>query len=385
MKSLLLLALISALVIPAYAEQQAVITLPFDRPYIDHNCQTFFATLSTSLTGKGRVVMNCYYVWEFDGTISPDVEKLTPDVPGMIPNDDLPPELIELINDNPPPKITDKDGNGIDDKLEVVKETTPDVPPDVIVKLAECLRGFDRSHEWGAFVDTEVIPYWMNMTREQFTERDNLNRQFEGTNVHISAILKSIEECRAIQRYVDLQMIGEREALMAVHDRFDIGKGGVPERTIRGDEGPPKHESDSTRNIEPLKLAEERAREFACMPQNIARHLCQPYGEFTGLNRGIADPIVSRDTIVNSPNSPMQGKTAVDVMSAYNLAKQASILSPESTAKYLAEINQITCNNYFISYKHQLGTDSFPEWLHNACMRGTMSTQYDLQLRNALE
>ncbi|HKZ42773.1 MAG TPA: hypothetical protein VJ044_17550, partial [Candidatus Hodarchaeales archaeon] len=363
MKLLLLLALLPLLVIPAYAEQQAVISLPFDRPYIDHNCQTFFATIATSTTGKARVVMNCYYVWEFDGTIKPEIDEIIPDGPGIIPNDEIPPGLIDLINDNPPPPINDKDGNGIADELEVEVSTTPEIPPDVVVKLAECLRGYDRSHEWGAFVDTEVIPYWMDRTREQFTERDNLNRQFEGTNIHISAILKGIEECRAIQRYVDMGMIGPEEALKAVHDRLDIGKGGVPERTIRGDEGPPKHESDSTRNIDALKIAEERAIEFACLPQNEARKLCQPYHTFTGVNRGISQPIVSRDTIVNSPNSPMVGKTAIDVMSEYKRAKDASILTPESVSKYVAEINQITCDNYFKDYKHQIGTDSFPSWL----------------------
>lgn len=388
MKFTILFAIIlfSVLTIPAFAEQQASVKLPFDRPYVDTHCQTFFANTADSL--KSRAVVNCYWVFEFDSAIFTDIQKIIPGT-NTVPNEDLPPGVIDLINKNPPPKPEDQtkptdEGSGIDDRIDTAKETIT-----AIAKLADCYRGYDRSHEWGAFVDTQLIPYWLNSTREQFTERDNLSSQqaqiTPDIRVPLLPILKAIEECSAIERYVFLGLIGSEEALKAVHDRLNIGKDGRPVPTIRANEGLPKHDSDSTKNIDNLKVAEIRAKDFACTDANIARKLCQPYSEFTGINRGIAGAIISTDVIVNSPGGSMTGKTAVEIYGMYKRSQTERDISLTDAKKYMAEINQLTCDNYFIIYKHQLGTKNFPEWLNTACMAGTKSTQYDLQLRHALE
>lgn len=383
---LLLISLVAIVVHSASAEQQANVKLPFDRPYVDTHCQTFFAI--TSDETKSRVVVNCYWVWEFGSDIIDDVKKL---IPGSltVPNSDLPPAVIDLINKNPPPKPDENPtqpadtGAGIDDRIDTYKEQV-----NAVAKLAECFRGYDASHEWGAFVDTQIIPYWMNSTREQYAERDGLSaRQLDVTpelRIPLLGVLKAIEECNAIKRYVFLGMIGSEEAVKAVHDHLNIGKNNSPVPLPRGSEGKTPLNTPDALNQKLLDEA-QRAREFSCSPANEARKLCAGTFGFYGINRGISQPIISKDAFVNAPLSPNDGKTAVDVYSAYKMAKAERDLSLTDTAKYLSEINQITCDKYFIHYKHQLGTNHFPEWLNTACMAGTKATQYDLAKRLANE
>lgn len=388
MKKLLILIAVLGIIVftTVYAEQQVSVPLPFDRPFVSHQCQTFFANSADSV--KLRAVVNCYWVWEYDSEIGPDVKKMIPET-GTVPNGDLPPGVIDLINKNPPPKPADEtttpgtSGAGGDDRIDTYKEEVA-----AVAKLAECYRGYDASHEWGAFVDTQLVPYWMNSTREQFADRDSLSsRQTEispDLKIPLLPVLKAIEECIAIQKYVFLGMIGPEEALKAVHDHLNIGKDNLPIPTIRANEGKTPLNTPDALNQKLLDEA-QRAREFVCLPQNQARHLCQPYGAFTGVNRGISQAIISRDVVVNVPNYSMSGKTAVDIYGMYKLSKAERDLTAGDTAKYMAEINQITCDNYFITYKHKLGTEDFPEWLNTACMQGTKSTQYDLMKRHALE
>ena len=350
---ILALALLPVLLIPVYAEQQVLVPLPFDRPFVEQHCITFFQTTESN-HGKGRAVTNCMWVWEFDGKISDDIEKIVPDTDVGIPADKLSDPLIALVEDNPPPKVT------------ITTDPLPPLPPsenvpeiddkliDTVDKLSECLRGFDRSHEWGAFVDTSVIPFWLNMTREQFGERDQLtSRMLDGVN--LSYILKSIEECRAIQRYVDMRIIGPEEALKAVHDRFNIGKDDLPVPQIRGNEQPLNPRDLVTG--EDIVAEAQRARDFTCSDDNIARKLCYPYHDFTGVNRGNPSSQPSKDVVVNVPGSENTGLTGVDIYAKYNRVKN------QAQAEYDTVVKQIVCDHYLTQYRHLLNTDKFPHWL----------------------
>lgn len=368
-----------------YAEQQATVTLPYEQPYDSTECINFgVEPLTEGKAGTARYL--CLWDWKVDPRILPLINQVINDCCAT-PEEKVN-ALIPLIENNP--FVPSKEGSGIGD--EVGTEVTPEpheLTPDEIVaikQLAECYRGYDRSHAWGAFVDSEVIPYWLNMTREQFTERDNLEeKQVLGSHVQLLPVLKAIEEYIAIQRYLDLGKIGSEEALKAVHDRMNIGKDGRVVPSIRANEGTPKQDTDSNYYVQAKADAAQRAREFACTPDNIARKLCSPYGQFYGINRGIIQPLVTKDVVVNVPNDAMSGKTAVDIYSLYKNAQAQRDIAGGDPARYMAKINQITCDNYFISYKHQLGTDKFPEWLNTACMAGTKHTQFDLAKRQANE
>lgn len=368
----------------SYAEQQATVVLPLETPFAEHNCISY-GVEPLNETSPAKTSFVCYWDWYIDPRITEEINHII-NSPEATPEEKA--RAIEaLVTANP---FVPKDKNGTNIGVGIGDEvggTTPVTPEESVVteKLAQCLRGFDRSHEWGAFVDTQVIPSWLNNTREQFSERDNLSSRLVGnTHIYLLPSLKAIEECIAIQRYVDLGMIGDYEAILAVHDRFNIGKNNQPVPLPRGSEGKSPLNTPDALN-QKLKDEAIRAREFACSPANEARKLCSGTFGFYGINRGISQPIVSKDAFVNAPLSPNDGKTAVDVYSAYLTAKAGSVLTEKDKLKYRMEMNQVVCDQYFVKYKHKLGTDHFPEWLHTACMAGTKSTQFVMKERQSLE
>lgn len=370
----------------SYAEQQATVTLPLETPFAEHNCISY-GVEPLNDTSPAKTSFVCYWDWYVDPRITEEVNHIIND-PEATPEEKA--HAIEaLVIANPFVPI--KDQVGIGDELNAtIHQGGGSISPEPIVteKLAQCLRGFDRSHEWGAFVDTQIIPSWLNKTREEFTERDGLAKvgiQEGGKNLRLLNVLKAIEECVAIQRYVDIGLIGEREAFMAVSDRLNIGKFNLPVPQVRGNEGMQKPDTDSNLYVNAKALEAQRAKEFACSEANQARHLCQGVFGFYGINRGITNAIVSKDVVVNVPNDPMSGLTAVDIYAMYQRAVSERVITDKDRAMYQMEINQVVCDNYFGIYKHQLGTDDFPEWLRDACIAGTKSTQFDLKERHALE
>lgn len=276
--------------------------------------------------------------------------------------------IIEPIRNDPNPS-----GSlmmQLQDFIDAVTQSTPDnliglpsetpsdnLTTDQIEKLEECLRGYDRNHSWGAFVDTSVIDGWQNATRENFVMRDGLSKH----PTELAAI-KAIEECNAIARYVFLGKIGEREANMAFDDRNDIGQRGEVAQLTRGNEPSLGFQDEGTATDAKIREQEKLAHEYSCSEENKARKLCSDngYGKFFGVNRGISQPLVSKDVV-----NQFTGKTAVDIMAEAARLKAASIWTEQDAINYQKALEQTICDSYLPQYKHRMGADDFPDWLRH--------------------
>jgi hypothetical protein len=351
------LAVIVALaMMPAYAYTEQI-----DLPrgdYLSEHCRI-------SIFAFPQWIYTCD--WVFEEKLGP-LEKVPDDVPyiefPIDPNSPNPSEDAKATLDDFIDTLLDRPQTPPAPPVEVPEELTPEEEKTIEI-LAECLRGFDRSHEWGAFVDTQVIPFYMDKNREQFAERDNLSKRLvEGTRLPLISVLKAIEECHAIQKYIDLHMIGPEEALKAVHDRMNVGPAGRDwNQLARGNEESRGFMDEKTADSTEIKAQAQIARDFTCMAENMAKKLCYPYHEFTGINRGVPDLGATKDVVVNVPNAQNEGKTAVDIYAEYNRLRSAT------NPNYSDEIMQAICDHYLGMYIHKIGTDELPSWL-NHCKTG---------------
>lgn len=229
--------------------------------------------------------------------------------------------LIDKVNEEIS-KLKVKDGMTVVPDKAVPKTTTePKTERDIAVdELDQCLRGFERFPSWGAFQESSEILNYQNKTREQFSIRDNLSKE-----IPTLKILKAIEECNAIQVYVERGNIGAYEANRAIADKLGLDYLGRSEIASRGNEASLGYINEKTATQEEKQHEADRARDWACAPEQKHLKLCVS-NPFTGTNRGNPEPMISDN--VNT-GIFLGNQTSKQIMDKYREEQASNILTEQ--------------------------------------------------------
>jgi len=220
-----------------------------------------------------------------------------------------------------------------------------------ILKLAKCRTGIGA---YAAYQEQEEIEGYTDQTRWEFQIRDNLSQ-----SPIIGKMLKAIEECRIMQTYLDMNLIGAFELNRYLADVAGVDYLGRPsnpevratdqsDASVLTDPVTEKDKADELKEMEELRdrLIEERVFE-------------DPDAEFTGINRGF-QPEGIRCQVFGQPAPVGIWADEVCPLSLY----EQHILKNWDNITY-SDILTLQCDNFLYIYQHKIGTDEFPKWLNH--------------------
>ena len=344
---ILMLALVP-LASVAIAEQQVLVSLPIDRPFSFDSCGLLVATDGPAFS--------CVWSWTLDPEILALIEQRP--INNQTAYDIWLEEVLPLLEANPlltPSDETVDEGTDID---ETVDEPLPQTPEqkaraDAILELNQCLRGFERDPALGAFQADSEIEFYENVTRGQIAERDNLSK-----NQPILKLLKAVEECSAIKRYLDMHIIGPEEANKAIADRLGLDIYGRPEIGTRGNEPSLGFAESKTASNEEIIAEANTWRDWACAVEQRQLKLCNAYQPLFGENRGGATE--GLDCQLEGQPASSFGSVAVErcPMQEFNEYKQ----SDPTTGDIHNAIQEAVCDEYKVKYEY-LASDKRPAWI----------------------
>ena len=327
----------------AYAEE---VDLPLDEPYDDSFC--------SFLAANNYVKFTCNWRWFLPDYI---MEELRDDTtfPGLISevpqhNLDLA-DKITLLLERGPPDIPDIED--IPEPQPTKKEplTTEERQiDDSIKKLDECLRGLGA---WAAYQDQTEIKYFIDQSRWQFADRDNLSQ-----NIPILRILKAIEECNIMRTYERMHLIGAYELNKVLADLADkdyLGRGA--QHPLAQDVTDQSDSMVATDPVTPKDIADEREDMEQLRDQLIAEgKFKDPYAELPDVN---LQPEGLKCQAGGQPTEFGEYPEPVCPLDAYN-----TFIRDNPTLVY-NDYLELQCKYYLNMYIHKVGTDDFPQWLNH--------------------
>jgi len=301
------------------------------------------------------VQFTCFWRWFLPDDIMEELRDDTT-IPGL--KTELPQHHLDL---------EEKVQNLIDKKIEEIMTTPPEpeiipeepeVPltteerqvDDSIKKLDQCLRGLGA---WAAYQGQTEIEYFIDQSRWQFADRDNLSQ-----NIPILRILKAIEECDIMRTYERMHLIGDYELNKVLADlagKDYLGRGAEhplaqkvtdqSDAMVETDPVTPKDIADEIEEMEALrdKLIEERKFE-------------DPYAELPDVDR---QPAGLKCQAGGQPTELGEYPDQVCPLDAYN-----THIRDNPTLVY-SDYLQLQCKYYLNMYIHKVGTDDFPQWLNH--------------------
>jgi len=326
------------------------VDLPLDEPYDDSFC--------SFLAANNYVKFTCDWRWFLPDYI---MDKLREDttIPGLISevpqhNIDLADKIKLLLEKGSPPvEPTIDDSIIVDDEPDVPLTTEERQIDDSIKKLDECLRGLGA---WAAYQDQTEIKYFIDQSRWQFADRDNLSQ-----NIPVLRILKAIEECNIMRTYERMHLIGAYELNKVLADLADVDYLGRP--SAHPLESKVTDQSDSmvaTDPVTPKDIADEREDMERLLDDLIkARVFKDPDAPLTGENRG-GQPLGLQCQMHGQPAPLFEEVENVCPLSKYD----AHILKNWDSITY-SDILQLQCDNFLYIYQHKIGTHEFPVWLNH--------------------
>lgn len=345
--TLLLLALIP-LASLAMAEQQVVVELPIDRPFSFDSCGLLIASQGPTYS--------CVWNW----TIDPEALITTsqPSLNNQTAYDIWLEEILPLIEANPLLTPSDESVDETPEIDENVDEPLPQTPEqkeraDKILELNQCLRGFERDPALGAFQADSEIEFYQNVTRQDILVRDNL-----GKDQTLLKLIMAVEECRAIQTYLDMNIIGPREANMAIADRLGLDIYGRAETSARGNEPSLGFAESKTATNEEIKAEADTWRDWACDENQRHLKLCNAYQPLTGDNRG-----GYTDGVECQTRGQPASETGASARERCPLQEFNEYLQSDPTSGDIHEaIQKAICDEYADKYDY-LASDKRPGWL----------------------
>jgi len=309
----------------AYAEQQATVTLPLERPYESVNCSMF-------ASGDSSVTYLCSWNWKVDPAVW---ELLVPVKDESYDYNIWLDEILPIAENNPFQEPEDTQDSYI---VEDETPTTPDpfelLDPELqaaIKSLGECRFGLEG---WASF-----------QAQINFTIPDQLPIFTSGLDKDQvkNRLAKAFEACRIQQDYpLSAQWLNVYEA-----DIF-----GMQEEAER-----PGSVLDERRLYEEQRLATPEDIKAEADRVTYPDWYVNPYEELTGINRGNPIPIVD-ELLYNE----------------YLTAQAARDLNERDTERVYEEALKIQCQVYVERYEYKIMTyiengetitdySNFPQWL----------------------
>ncbi len=330
----------------AYAVE---VDLPLKEKFDDSFC---------SLVKEGNhVKFSCYWRWFFPDYIMQGIENDTT-IPSQITdlpqhNLDLADKIRLLLERGAPAEVIPDDSPVIDDAPEEPLTTEERQIETSIKKLDECLRGLGA---WAAYQDQTEIKYFIDQSRWQFADRDNLSQ-----NIPILRILKAIEECNIMRTYERMHLIGAYELNKVLADLADVDYLGRP--SAHPLEQKVTDQTDSmvaTDPVTPKDIADEREDMEQILDDLIEQKVFKdPDADFTGINRG-GQPAGLKCQLHGQPAPLFEEVQEKCPLSLYD----AHILKNWDSITY-SDILQLQCDNFLYIYQHKIGTHEFPVWLNH--------------------
>lgn len=345
-----MLALIVTLTISmgsAYAYEEMT---PIPRSdYLDREC---FAVI---MPGVSEWIWDCQWRFTEDYPFSPDAQpgllKATPeDQQGF---DSLLIEIREYLDlgDESIPENNIGD-DGVLDPVDEQAEIDPE-REQAIGELEKCLRGFEHNPALGAFQQSGEIENYENKTRGEITLRDNLNKDQPTLK-----LLKAVQECLIIQRYLDMKVIGAEEANKAIADRLGVDYLNRAENATRYGHESLGYGEEKSASKEEIKSEADKWRDWACHEDQAHLKLCTAYQPLTGDNRGgytegmdcqlHGQPMTDRGGEAQK-RCPMQEHDELEA-------------SAPTVSEMWEEIYERQCEAYAGQYEY-LASDKRPEWV----------------------
>jgi len=325
--ALILLALIP-LASFAIAEQQVLVSLPVDRPFMFDDCGL--------LTSTDGVVYSCVWRWNVDPDIVTSFDPMP--INNQTKYEIWLTEILPLIEANPfdEPETPD----------EVIVGVEEDDDPEVrraLDKLGECQFGEGK---WAGIV--------ANYTREVPDELPIFTSGLDKQRV-LGQLARHFEECRGMTQYPWLSVAYENRYLADSLGLDYLGR--TPE--MRAGNQPSLMFGITNPVTDEDKQAEaDKWRNWACGADNLHLKLCNAYLPLTGENRGgFSDG--SKCQTLGQPATE-DGTQARERCPMQELIEYRSA-DPTSGDIHKA-IQQAICDEYENQYE-SLASDKRPEWL----------------------
>lgn len=225
--------------------------------------------------------------------------------------------LPDIDADDPVQNVTDKvtsliakmnppaDSIGIDDSIDATVVTPEDITADekILDDFEKCFGGQEQA---GAFQQEYSIQKFEAVFKRFLSGDDKLAQE-------CIAILKIRNASNAAYPGMEIDGLGEAKTI-------------IPELKM----------SKGTQ-VDKDKLEDEQKRiQYPPWYQN-------PYKEWTGVNRGNSEPVISEDAYVNLPDKSTSGKTAKQILEEYNRKKAADITTEQDIRDFNADLDRIIC------------------------------------------
>jgi len=222
-----------------------------------------------------------------------------------------------------------------------------------ITKLAKCRTGIGP---YAGTQEHEEIEGYTDQTRWEFSIRDNLSQ-----SPIIGQMLKAIEECRIMQTYIDMNLIGDYEKNKYLADVAGVDyMGRTAEHPLAK---PVTDQSDAMVETDPVTdkdIADERTEAEELRDRLIEERVFEdPDADFTGINRGF-QPAGLNCSVFGQPAPVGSYPPEVCPLSMYD----THILKNWQSITY-GDIKQLQCDNFLYIYQHKIGTHEFPVWLNH--------------------
>jgi len=344
--ALVALIAITSFVGLAYAEE---INLPLDTPYDDSWC--------IFLSAGNHVTFTCNWKWFLPDYVMSEINQT--EVPRLV--SDMPQHNLELADQIR--LFLERGEQPIPDDIAIVEPVIEPEPEPLtreereieaaIEKLAKCRTGIGA---YAAYQEQEEIEGYTDQSRYEFQIRDNLSQ-----SPIIGKMLKAIEECRIMQTYLDMNLIGAFELNKYLADVAGLDYlGRTAEHPLAKKVTDQSDAMVQTDPVTPKDIADERAEMEELRDRLIEERVFEdPDAEFTGINRGF-QPEGLRCSVFGQPAPVGVWADEVCPLSLY----EQYILKNWDDITY-TDILQLQCDNFLYIYQHKIGTHEFPVWLNH--------------------
>jgi len=343
----------------AYAEQQATVILPFERPYQEFSCTawpSFIGERTVSTTDAVRY--QCTWIW----TLADDTINAMPEYPLT---GSLDPETIKIWLEEIVSFVENNPFQEPEESIEVedlIDEPSPtpfsQLDPEVRKALGQlkiCQLGQD---EWIA-----IIPQYNLTTSDEAPIFKHL-----GKDRQLMQLALDYQECRGNTEYPWLSQ--------QYNDTYTADQEGMKLALARGGEDTRRYMAEGkTASAEEKLQAIADATDYMCKPANLHLKLCSAYQVCIDndlsdgdkcLNRGSSEPSIGEGfdnvNIFAEGGDPQTGEGIIE---EYRRTQAANIQTEQDLKNYYDKVQQAVCDNYVAQYKYLERDDfeNYPQWL----------------------
>jgi len=321
----------------AMAEQQVLVSLPVDRPFMFDDCG-----LMTSTDG---VVYSCVWRWNVDPDIVTTFEPMP--INNQTNYEIWLTEILPLIEANPyvEPEAPDEVIVGVEEDDKTPSTPLEDLDPEVrraLDKLGEC--------QFGVGVWAGVVA---NYTREVPEELPIFTSGLDKQRV-LGELARHFEECRGMTEYPWLSEAYENRYLADSLGLDYLGRS----TDSRGNQASLMFDITKSVTEEHKRAEADKWREWACNADNRHLKLCNAYQPLTGENQGGQHD--GADCQLRGQPATEEGTSARERCPMQEFVAFQSA-DPTSGDVHKA-IQKAVCDEYKSKYEY-LATDKRPSWL----------------------